>query len=153
MIDSSDWQLLRRKLTFSGSSGRDWSCIYLILTQASYTAISRQNWSSQANLKKESEVCACDRLSGSVGGTRLHFACYCANSGPKFTTVQTLVPNKCNMAAPYWDDGGFTFLQWKWVKVRRPFFFLQSMVWMQVLFWSFQCFCKKNGKKLTIIAW
>ncbi len=45
---------------------------------------------------------------------------YCADSGPssllrrlwsEFATAQTLVPNKRNMAVPYWDDGGFTFLQ------------------------------------------
>ncbi len=38
-------------------------------------------------------MCACDRLSGSVGGTRLHFALYCADSGSKFTTAQTPVPS------------------------------------------------------------
>ncbi len=43
------------------------------------------------------------------------------------TPVPSSVPNQRNMAAPYWDNGGFTFLQWKWVKVRRPSF-LQSML-------------------------
>ncbi len=29
------------------------------------------------------------------------------------STVQTPVPNQHNMATPYWDNGGFPFLQWK----------------------------------------
>lgn len=47
-----------------------------------------------------------------------------AGSGStSLSTAQTLVPIQCNMAAPYWDIGSFTFLQWKWMKVRCPSFF------------------------------
>ncbi len=45
-------------------------------------------------------------------------------------TAQSLVPNQRNMAAPHWDNGGFTF-----VKVHRPSFFtvygLNTVVWLQ----------------------
>ncbi len=61
-------------------------------------------------IKKGSGACACKLL---CGGTRLHFTCYCADSGP----------NQRKMSAPYWETGGFTFLQWKRVNVRRMSFF------------------------------
>lgn len=104
-----------------------WHYDWQLRLTASLSELRRQQTFSGSLFKTGSGACVCDRLCGSVGGTWLHFTLYCADSGPEFVTAQTLVPNQRNMVAPYWDKGGFTFLQWKWMKVRRPSF-LQSVV-------------------------